>query len=188
MRLTFNKDFIEWANINLGASGLAKITQRWRKTGTAADGGNYKPYSKKNLVLRQSIFLNKGQEKQAYEEAQWFKTRGGKSMAYLPGGYKRLRDIAQLQTKHKDFNYTSAMIKTLRPIKDGGTATISTNPSSNGFTTIAGTDNPESQMKLKNLEKIEGKELLALTKKEEQDLQDILDKWITNKIDKTLNG
>jgi len=72
------------------------------------------------------------------------------------------------------------MLKTLRPIKNRGTAVISTNPTSNGFTTIAGTDNPESQMKLKNLEKIEGKELLGLTKNEEMQLQEILDKWITN--------
>lgn len=186
MRQTFNRDFIEWANVALGATALAKITERWRKSGTAPDGSKYKPYSKKNLVLRGNMFLNNDQEKKAYQEAQWFKTRDGKNHAYLPGGYKRLRDIAKLQTNHKDFNYTSALIKTIRPGE--GRPDIRTVATSTGFTTFAGTNNPESIAKLENLEKIEKKELLNVTKQEEKILNDILDKWITNRVNQAING
>jgi len=205
---TIEGDFIKFAdqkNIGLGSTALAFIEKRVRrKGGGAADGSQWKPYStkptfitpykkgaksnsftsktKSDIVFRQLKGKRKDKilvAKDGSEKLGWFTVKGH-HLALLPGGYKRIREIEGRQVAFKDFERTSEMWKSIHVM---GTQSLGLK-----FVTTIGTENKLSKKKLEGNNKREGKEILMLSKKEEQDLQEILDKWITNRVNKAMNG
>jgi len=180
MRSAFRSEFPQWANVMLGATALAMVRSRIRKTGKASDGGNYKPYSTKPLRLRGGMFTNEKAEEQAYKEAKWFTTQGGEKVAWLPGGYKRLRKIHNLQVNHKDFLFSNFMWPSVH--------VAGTEKTSYGYLTTVEANNEEADARLAANEKRENKMILMVTKEEEKKLDKMLDEYITNIIKRVANG
>jgi hypothetical protein len=184
-----NADFPQWANAVLGNTALAMLKGRVVNKGIASDGSSFKPYSTKPTLVgaksfrtqaaAQSVFGSKDKRK----TLQWRTIdRGGASyrLAILPGGYKQIRTIEGSQVAHKSFLRSGEMWLSIH--------TQGTTGSSGKFITTIGTENELSNKKLEGNEKREGKEILGVTKQEEQDLTLILDKYITNLVQKALNG
>lgn len=69
------------------------------------------------------------------------------------------------------------------------TRVLGTTPRGNGiFTTTIGSENKLTNKKLEGHNEREGKDLLMITKQEEVQLTEILDKYITNIVNRSLNG
>jgi hypothetical protein len=181
VQVTIANDFPQWANVALGNTALAKLSDRIIKKGISADGTKYKPYSKRPMIIHPDSWSNQANLKKAYKEATYF-TKNNKTYAVLPGGYYRQRQLDNnRQVDHKSFFYTGAMW--------GDIGVISTKPAGQyKFVTIVGARGPEYDEMLANHEKREGKEILAVSKDEEKELLEILDKYITNTINKAING
>lgn len=182
MQTTFRTDFPQWANTVLAAKAWQLIRERIRETGKAPDGGNYKPYSTRPLVLKKGMFENTSQsfEKEVKKEAKWFTDKDGEKHQILFGGYKRFRDIRGAQTKHKDFIWTGEMM--------GSIHVIGTEKVSHGYMTTIGTKEEEQMRKLSANVDREGKEIMKVTKEEEKQLNDMLDIYITNIVKRVMNG
>lgn len=207
-KLTIEADFIEFADrktVGLGSTALAMIEKRVRRKGQgAADGTQWKPYSTKPTLIapykkgaKSNSFTSKTKSDKVFrqlkgkrkdkilvakdgaEKLNWFTVKGH-HLALLPGGYKRIREIEGRQVVFKDFERTSEMWKSIHVM---GTQSIGLK-----FITTIGTENKLSQKKLEGNVKREGKEILMLSNKELKDLQEMLDKWLTNKVDKVFNG
>jgi len=189
LRSRFSNDFIQWGNTVLGATALKMIAERIRKTGQAPGGGSYKPYSTNPMFVGRKSFLSDTKSnillgsKKKRKELQWFTVQtkqGGRRVALLDGGYRKLRELQGMQVGHKDFLYTGKMwgdIKVLR-----------TDAKGDGFTTTIGAISAIADEKLEHNQEREGKEILMVTDSEEQRLAQILDEWITNRVNEMLNG
>jgi hypothetical protein len=184
-----NADFPQWANAVLGNTALAMLKGRVVNKGIASDGSSFKPYSSKPTLVgaksfrtqaaAQSVFGSKDKRK----ALQWRTIDRGGAMyrlAILPGGYKQIRTIEGSQVAHKSFLRSGEMWMSIH--------TQGTTGSGGKFITTIGTENELSNKKLEGNEKREGKEILGITKEEEKDLTLILDKYITNLVQKALNG
>jgi hypothetical protein len=185
-----NADFPNWANTVLGVTALAMLKQRVVNSGIASDGSSFKPYSSKPILVgaksfrtqaaAQSVFGSKDKRK----SLSWRTIdRGGVlyRLALLPGGYKQIRTIEGSQVAHKSFLRSGEMWLSVH--------VQGTRQEGQGkFITTVGTQVPLSNKKLEGNETREGKEILGVTKQEEQDLTVILDKYITNLVQKALNG
>lgn len=185
MQSTFRQDFPVWANTVLGATALAMIEKRVRRSGIGPDGSKYKPYSTKPTLVGAKSFTKKSAAQSVFgskdkrRNLQWF-TVQGHHLAVLPGGYKQIREIEGRQTAFKDFERTSEMWKSIHVMGTRQTAT--------GFLTTIGTENELSNRKLSGNVDREKKEILMVTRQEEADLQIILDKYITNIVNRVMNG
>jgi hypothetical protein len=184
-----NADFPQWANAVLGNTALAMLKGRVVNKGIASDGSSFKPYSSKPTLVgaksfrtqaaAQSVFGSKDKRK----SLQWRTIDRGGAMyrlAILPGGYKQIRTLEGSQVAHKSFLRSGEMWLSIH--------TQGTTGSGGRFITTVGTENELSNKKLEGNEKREGKEILGITKEEEKDLTLILDKYITNLVQKALNG
>ena len=181
-----NADFPQWANVALGNTALAMLKQRIVNTGQASDGSSYKPYSTKPTFIGASSFRTKAAANSVFgtvtkrRALEWRKVRGH-NLAILPGGYKQIRQIDGSQVSHKSFLRTGEMWLSIH--------TLGTQAAGEGkFTTTVGTKVDLSNKKLEGNTAREGKEILMISKKEEQELTKILDKYITNIINKSING
>jgi hypothetical protein len=185
-----NADFPQWASAVLGNTALAMLKGRVVNKGIASDGSSFKPYSSKPTLVGAKSFRTKAAAQSVFgskdkrKSLQWRTiNRGGSSfrLAILPGGYKQIRTIEGSQVAHKSFLRSGEMwlsIHTLGTRQEG----------SGKFITTVGTENELSNRKLDGNESREGKEILGVTKQEEQELTLILDKYITNYVQKALNG
>lgn len=186
MRSRFNTDFTQWANVVLGATALAMIEKRVRRSGIAPDGAKYKPYSSKPTLVGSKSFTKKSAadsvfgSKEKRRNLEWF-TVDGHRLAVLPGGYKQIREIEGRQTGFKDFERTSEMWKSIHVLGTRAAA-------DNVFITLIGSENTLSNVKLSANVDREGKEILMVTKQEEADLTKILDDYITNIVRRVFNG
>jgi hypothetical protein len=185
-----NAEFPQWASVALGNTALAMLKQRVVNKGIASDGSSFSPYSSKPTLVgaksfrtqaaAQSVFGSKDKRK----KMEWQTiNRGGSSfrLAILPGGYKQIRTIEGSQVAHKSFLRSGEMwisIHTQGTRQEG----------SGKFITTVGTENDLSNRKLEGNEKREGKEILGVTQQEEIKLTEILDKYVTNFIQKAFNG
>lgn len=186
MQSRFRTDFTQWANVVLGATALAMIEKRVRRTGIGPDGSKYKPYSSKPTLVGAKSFTKKSAAQSVFgskkkrRNLEWF-TVDGHRLAVLPGGYKQIREIEGRQTAFKDFERTSEMWKSIH--------VLGTRGGSDGvFVTLIGTENDLSNTKLSANVDREGKEILMVTQQEEADLNRILDEYITNIIRRVFNG
>ncbi len=181
IRSDIESDLPRWANAALGSTALALLSNRIIKTGTAADGSKFSPYSTRPLIIRPESWSNKGNLSKAYKEATYFR-KDDKTYAVLPGGYRRQRELdGNRQVAHKSFLYTGNMWQDV--------GVIGTVGDGNGkFTTTIAARGDKYDEILANHEKREGKMLLDISKKEEEELTEILDKYITNIVNRSLNG
>lgn len=181
----FQSDFTQWADAVLGATALAMIEKRVRRSGVAPDGSKYKSYSSEPILIGAKSFTKKSAaqavfgSKQKRRDLQWFTVRGH-HLALLPGGYKQIRQIEGRQVAFKDFERTSEMWKSIHVMVTKTTGT--------GFVTTVGTENELSNRKLSGNVDREKKEILMVSKQEEADLQKILDQYITNTVNRMFNG
>jgi hypothetical protein len=105
--------------VKLGASALTFIKKRVQETGTDAKGQKYKPYSTKATLVGCKTFIQKSAcqallgSKKKRKELQWRKIGIGgpemRSLAILPGGYKKIRELQGRQTAFVDFSMTNSM-------------------------------------------------------------------------------
>lgn len=189
VRSEINTEYPQWANVALGNTALAMLKDRVVNKGISPDGSAYNPYSTKPILVGAKSFRTKAAadsifgSKTKRKAADWRTiTRGGTNyrLILLPGGYKRIRQIEGSQVAHKSFLRSGEMwlsIHTLGTRKEGG-----------GFTTTVGTEVELSNKKLEGNTKRENKEILMVSKSEETRLTEILDKYITNKLNRAFNG
>lgn len=181
-----NAEFPQWANVALGNTALAMLKQRIVNTGTASDGQKYKPYSSKPTFIGASSFRTKAAANSIFgtpakrKALEWRKVRGH-NLAILPGGYKQIRQIDGSQVTHKSFLRTGEMWLSIH--------TLGTRPSGQlKFTTTVGSGVELTNKKLEGNSKREGKEILMVSKSEETELGKIVEKYISNIINKAING
>lgn len=210
---TLQNDIKQWSTDVMGLTALAMLSKRVRRKGGAPDGGSYKPYSTKPILVGAKSFTKQGQnlfkksgestkkgggsrtvfERKNKDKNQWVTiTRNGTHyhLILLPGGYKEIRRIEGRQTGHKDFERTGEMWKSLGVNKDRVTKeaikTVGLGPGI--FMTEIGTSNERTNKILEGNVKREGKEIMELTKQEEVILDRIFNAYITNKVNFILNG
>jgi hypothetical protein len=171
--------------VGLGMTSLAFIRKRIQGSGKGADDAPFKPYSSKPSLVGASSFRTKGNA-QAYfgskekRKAMEWRTVKGNHLSILPGGYKALRVLDGQQAAFKDFTRTVEMWDSIHIMGTKG---------GNGkFTTTIGTTNELSNKKLEGNVKREGKEILDVSAKEKQMLQEMLDKFVTKIVDKAIQG
>lgn len=185
-----NADFPQWANTVLGMTAFAMLKQRVVTKGIASDGSSFKPYSSKPTLVGAKSFRTEAAKASVFgskdkRKAMEWRTlnRGGSSyrLAILPGGYKQIRTIEGSQVAHKSFLRSGEMWLSIhvQGTKQEGQGK---------FITTIGTEVDLSNKKLSGNESREGKEILGVTKQEEQDLTIILDKYITNVVNRAING
>ena len=200
--------FPQWADAALGNTALAMISQRIINRGEAAEG-MFRPYSTKDTLVGASSFRTKayatayfgerGTGNKKSKKLEWRKVntnKGQRNLAILSGGYKKLRELNKAQTGHKSFLWTGEMWGSTHfqtsDIKPDPAAAIKTEGTKQvgdyKFVTEVGSKNPLTLKKLQGHYDREGKEILMISKKEEQELTKILDKYITNIINKSING
>lgn len=119
-----------------------------------------------------SAFSKKGLE---------WRTVGGHHLAILPGGYKELRQVEGSQVDHKSFLRTGEMWLSIRTLGTSQAGQMR-------FITTIGSQVALSNKKLEGNEDREGKEILGITSQEEKQLTEILDKYITNVVQRAFNG
>jgi hypothetical protein len=184
------QDFPLWANVALGNTALAMLKERIIKTGVASDGSPYKPYSTSPILVGAKSFRTKAAaasvfgSKEKRKSLQWRTIdRGGSlyRLALLPGGYKQVRQIDGSQVAHKSFLRTGEMWMSVHNLGTKQEGQMR-------FTTTIGTQVELSNKKLEGNTVREGKEILMISQKEEKALTEILDKYITNTINKAING
>lgn len=182
-------DFPNWANAALGNTALAMIQKRVIDTGVSSDGSAYKPYSTKPTLVGAKSFRTKAAASSVFgtpakrKALEWRRiNRGGTyyNLAILPGGYKQIRQIDGSQVNHKSFLRTGEMWQSIH--------TLGTDTEGQGFVTRIGTKVDLSNKKLSGNTEREGKDILMVSKQEEQKLAQILDKYIQNVINSSLNG
>lgn len=178
--------FPKWANVALGNTALAMIKQRIINKGQAADGGSFKPYSSKPSLVGAKSFRKKSAANSIFgtpvkrRSLEW-RTIRGHHLAILPGGYKEIRRLEGSQVDHKSFLRSGEMWKSIH--------TLGTQAEGQGrYTTTVGTEVDLSNKKLEGNSNREGKEILILSPKETQELNLILDKYVTNIVNKAING
>lgn len=182
--------FPTWANVALGNTALTLLKQRIVNSGVASDGSSFKPYSSKPILVGAKSFRTKSAAQSVFgskdkrKKLDWrtIDRRGAKyRLALLPGGYKQIRQIDGSQVAHKSFLRTGEMWLSIH--------TLGTRQEGDGkFTTTVGSQVDLSNKKLEGNESREGKEILMVSQKEENQLTEILDKYITNIVQKAING
>jgi len=202
-----NTEFPKWADKQLGLTAYAMIKERITRKGEAAEG-NFKPYSTKSTLVGASSFRTKAQATTFFGERgpknkkskklDWRTVntpKGNRSLAILPGGYKKLRDLVGAESTHKEFLWSGEMWGSThvqidkKPNPEGAIKGLGTVKTGEGqYTTTVGSQNPLTIKKLEGHFKREGKEILMLSKKEETALLRILDEYITNKFKQAVNG
>jgi hypothetical protein len=205
LKQELNAEYPKWADVNLGMTALAMIRTRILKSGEAAVG-SFSGYSTKPSLVGASSFRTKKQasdffgSKDKRKALEWRKVntpKGKRNLAILPGGYKQLRQLAGAGTGFKNFTWTAEMwgsthVKVETDKKVDVNAEIKgqgTIPSGNGvFITSIGSDNDRTIRKLEGHYKREGKEILQTSAKEEAFLTKMFDKYITDAVQKALNG
>lgn len=99
---------------------LGSMLRRIFNEGKRTDGANIGSYSTKNTFVGAKSFRNKSAADSFFSSAddlQWVKYKG-RSLAVLPGGYKRLREVQGLPSGFVNFEYSGALKQAL----DIGTA------------------------------------------------------------------
>lgn len=94
---------------------LGSMSRRIFNEGGKTDGSRIGQYSSKNTLLGAKSFRNKGAADSFFansSELQWVRFKG-RSLAVLPGGYKRLREIQGLETGFVNLQYTGKLSATL---------------------------------------------------------------------------
>ena len=179
-------EFSLWANVQIGVTALAMIEKRVRRSGVAADGNKFSPYSSKPTLVGAKSFVTKAAAESVFASRkkrralEWV-TYKGHRLAVLPGGYKQIRRIEGRQVGYKGFERTSEMWKSMH--------VLGTKYNGSGiFVTTVGTENPLSIQKLEGNNAREGKEILALSDKEQKELDNILKEYIANQINKAFHG
>lgn len=99
--------------LRLGINALTKIKQRVQETGTNADGGKYKPYSRKPMLANCSTMTlsacnSIAGSKDKRRGMEWRTVKGHK-LFILPGGYKQYRELHGRQTAFVDFMFSGRM-------------------------------------------------------------------------------
>jgi hypothetical protein len=103
----------------IGASAVYKIRNRITKTGIDAEGSPYRPYSTKEMLVGCQGFKNKANCSRIFGKAKnkdmkWVslgsKSAGNlKRLAVLEGGYKKFRDLNDLQSGFVDFAFSNGL-------------------------------------------------------------------------------
>jgi hypothetical protein len=111
--------------VKMAMKALSMIKDRVQEKGTNAKGQKYKPYSTKPMLVGCKTFVTKsacsallGSAKKR-KELEW-RTVGGKRLAILPGGYKKVRELEGRQTNHVDFSVTNDMWNDINVISKQG--------------------------------------------------------------------
>ena len=182
--------FPQWADAVLGNTALSLISRRVVTKGLAPDEAPYKPYSTKPILVGAKSFRTKAAAQTVFgsptkRKAMQWRTinRGGSNyrLAILPGGYKEIRRIEGSQVDHKSFFRSGEMWKSIHVL---GTRSVG----DGRFVTTVGTAVDLSNKKLEGNQEREGKEILMVSAKEEKVLTDIFDKYITNLVNRAING
>jgi hypothetical protein len=156
----------------VGMLALAYIRTRIATNGTRADGGKFSPYSTATTLVGASSFVTKKAankifgSKKSRKAADWV-TYKGHHLVLLKGGYAEIRKLEGRQVGHKDFERTSELWKSIHVLgvlKKG----------EGKFRCSIGTTNPLSLKKLEGLQKQENAPILALSKKELDELTQYL--------------
>lgn len=81
------------------------MSRRIFNEGKRTDGGQIGQYSTKDSLVGAKSFRNQGSAQSFFsDDHDWINIKGN-SLAKLPGGYKKLRDIQGLQTNFVDLDY-----------------------------------------------------------------------------------
>jgi hypothetical protein len=199
------KDYPKWADVHLGLAAFAFITNRIVTRGESAEGGSFSPYSTKPMLVGAKSFRTKAAAASVFERKnigknQW-RTIQRNSKNYrlilLPNGYKELRRIEGSGTAFKTFLRTGEMWGSSRgvnsdnmPAKEANAVkvegTVENAPGK--YITTVGSKSELTNKKLEGHNKREGKDLLMLSAKEEKALTDVFDKYITNIVERLING
>jgi len=126
--------------IQIGNDALEALKLRIQKTGIDANGQKYRPYSTESMLVGKKGFKNQSHAskifgKQKNRELKWVTldklNSSGKKirLAVLEGGYKKFRDLNNLQSGFVDFTFTTNMwsnigIVSSRSEADKGTVKI----------------------------------------------------------------
>ena len=138
---------------------VALIVERAEHKGLDFNNNKFSKYSQRPLRIHRSMFKTDYAWKAATREAIKY-TIGGHVAFLLQGGYKRIRELENLQTDFKDFHFTGSMWKDFRVTGFAKTTTTITFKQS-------GTS---EQYKIDANSEREGKSIIAPSKQE-------LDKW-----------
>jgi hypothetical protein len=178
--------FPEWANVYLGLTAFNDLKDRIVNNGIAFDNRSFKPYSTKPTLVGAKSFYPPSfgasvfSSKKKRKEMQWV-TYKGHRLAVLPGGYRQIREMESREAGHKTFLRSGQMWL--------NTGLIGTKQEGNGhFITTVGTLNEKAQMKLDGNSAREGKDLLKLNAFEEKKLDNMFDKYLTDMLNRAING
>jgi hypothetical protein len=115
----------------IGNSALYKINTRITKTGIDAEGSPYRPYSTKDMLVGDKTFrakdskgffnnanlewksLRKDGSKGKLPKGQHLKKSDYWRLAVLKGGYKKFREISDLQSGFVDFAFSNRMWRSI---------------------------------------------------------------------------
>jgi hypothetical protein len=107
--------------VDMALNALTLIKKRVQEKGVNADGGKYKPYSTKPMLVGGKSFIQKSAasallgSKDKRKGLKW-RTVNGHKLAILDGGYKQFREMQGRQTSFVDFTFTGKMWKDINVI------------------------------------------------------------------------
>lgn len=197
--------FPQWADAKLGVTALAMFSQRIITKGETSDGGSFSAYSTKPMLVGAKSFRTKAAANSVFgrtnkENNQWRTIkRGDKNykLILLPSGYKELRRIETSQVGHKSFLRTGEMWGSIHyqpadnmTINKGAAIKVegTTKQGEGKFITEIGSKNDLTNKKLEGHSKREGKDIMMLNKKEEAFLDGMLDTYLTEILNRAING
>lgn len=151
-----------------GSDLVALITNRVIQKGQNADGGNFSPYSTKEVPA--FLFFNKSRNNSA--EA----TVRKKAKKKEPISYKDFRELNNLNTNFKNFEFTGSMFRGFRLLKVEKTTT--------GVKITIGGSNPDSEKKIGWLSEQEGQSIIRPSSEEIAIVQKNLTAWVQGIINK----
>jgi hypothetical protein len=185
-----NSEYPQWASTVLGVTAFAMLKQRVVNKGVASDGSSFSPYSTKPILVGAKSFRTKAAAQSVFGSKDKRKTlewktidRGGAKyrLALLPGGYKQIRTIEGSQVGHKSFLRSGEMWLSIH--------VEGTRQEGQGkFVTTVGSEVELTNKKLAGNEAREGKQILGVTSQEETQLGEIMDKYVTNLVNRAFNG
>ena len=166
-------------------NAVEDIRERVTLRGQNFRGGQFKPYSRKPILTSgtteksKNIWRKYADSPEKRKQLKWVTIkRGGKNIRLfeLKGGYAQMRRDEDLQTGHKDFEFTTQMWRNF-----GVKRTSKTNSE---FVVTIGGKNVESQKKINANSKREGINIINLSDKELKDLAVMVDKELQRYINK----
>lgn len=172
-------EFPNFIQLAVAKNAVALIRRRITTTGTDHRGKAFSPYSSRPTLAGGETFTSKGVADSFFNSEPDWVTIGEKRLAVVKGGYREIRQREGRQVAHKDFDRTTEMWKSIRP--------INRKVSNKKISIEIGSQVMLSNQKLKNLGKQEGVEILNLSDKEIKLLAQTIDRWLDKRLNNALS-